>query len=521
MTSLRPRAGSRMADLTSLLAGDPHDERLRENVHPPGWANPTPAARYDLVVIGAGTAGLVSAGVAGLLGAKVALVERGLVGGDCLVSGCVPSKALIRAGRAAHDVRTAGAFGVRVPPGVEVDVTAAMDRMRRVRAQISRHDAVAEFSRTYGVDVFLGAGRFSSADALEVDGIALQFNRAIIATGARPAVPDIPRLAEGRYFTNETVFNLTERPARVAVLGGGPIGCELAQGFARMGSRVTLIERGGRLLGREDADVAELLERVMRREGIELRLTTSAERVELRNDTTRSIVCRSSDGIETHVDADALLVAVGRTPNVQGLNLEAAAVAYDRHGVTVDDRLRTTNPRVFAAGDVCLPRQQFTHAADASARVAVQNALLLPLKRWSRQVVPWVTYTDPEIARVGLSEAQAAAQGIAVRAQRVPFTDVDRAMTDGETEGFVKILTRSRGNRIAGATIVGRHSGETISQITTAMVHGIGLKRLSEVIHPYPTQAEAIRKAADAYVTGKLGPALKWGIGRWLALRRR
>jgi pyruvate/2-oxoglutarate dehydrogenase complex dihydrolipoamide dehydrogenase (E3) component len=312
-------------------------------------------------------------------------------------------------------VRTAGAFGVRVPAGAEVDFTAAMDRMRRVRAEISRHDAVADFSRTYGVDVFLGDARFSSVDAVDVDVTALRFARAVIATGARPAVPEIPGLADGPYFTNETVFNLTERPAHLAVLGGGPIGCELAQAFARLGSRVTLIERGPRLLGREDADAADLLERVLRREGVELLVGTTVERVEQRDGAARSLLCRSSDDKTMRVDADAVLVAVGRTPNVERLNLEAAGVAYDRHGVTVDDRLRTSNHRVFAAGDVCLPRQQFTHAADASARVAAQNALLLPLKRWSRQVVPWVTYTDPEIARVGLSESEAAAEGVAVR----------------------------------------------------------------------------------------------------------
>ena len=510
-----------MADLGSLLASDPHDERLRANVRPPDWRNPTPAAWYDLVVIGGGTAGLVSAGLAGLLGARVALVERALAGGDCLVTGCVPSKAVIRAGRAAHDTRAAAAFGVRVPPPeqVDVDFAAAMDRMRRVRAEISRHDAVAEFSRTYKVDVFLGAARFASPDSVDVDGTPLRFGRAVVATGARPAVPPIPGLTDIAFLTSETVFNLTSRPARLGVLGGGPIGCELAQAFARLGSRVTLIDHGDQLLGREDPDAADLLQRVLSDEGIELSLGTTVDRTE-RTGAATSLLCRITGGCERRIEVDALLVATGRRANVEGLRLEAAGVAYDERGVTVDDRLRTTNRRVFAAGDVCLPGQRFTHAADASARVAVQNALVLPLKRWSRQIVPWVTYTDPEVARVGLSETDARSHGVKVGVHRVPLADVDRAQTDGETDGFVKVLTRGRGDRIAGATIVGRHAGEMISQVTAAMGSGVGLRALSGVVFPYPTQAEAIRKAADAYVSATVGPKLRWALGRWLALRR-
>ena len=501
-----------------LLPDDPHDRQVVARTHPPDWRNPPVRDRYDLVVIGGGTAGLVSAGVAGLLGARVALVERGLAGGDCLVTGCVPSKAVLRSGRAARDVAAASDFGVRVPADVEVDFAAAFDRMRRARAEISRHDAVRSFSEKYGVDVFLGDARFSRPDAVEVDGARLQFGRAVIATGSTPAVPDVPGLREAGYLTNETIFNLTARPARVAVIGGGPIGCELGQAFQRLGSAVTLIERGERLLDHEDTAAADLLATVLLREGVDLLLEATVGRVDVVGGGAKILHCRTPAGGRA-VEADAIFIATGRQVITEGLNLEAAGVAYTDRGVTVDDFLRTSNPRVFAAGDVCL-RERFTHAADASARLAVQNALVMRLKRWSGQVVPRVTYTDPEVAQVGLTEAEAARTGVAVRAHVVPMADVDRAVTDGEADGFAKVLTHGRGDRIAGATIVSRHAGETISQITTAMVAGAGLKTLSSVIHPYPTQAEALRKAADAYTADTVGPVTRWALRHWMNWRR-
>jgi pyruvate/2-oxoglutarate dehydrogenase complex dihydrolipoamide dehydrogenase (E3) component len=507
-----------MPDPNPLLPDDPHDRQVVANTRPPDWRNPRPAGRYDLVVLGGGTAGLVAAGVAGLLGARVALVERALAGGDCLVAGCVPSKAVVRAGRAAYDVARAGDFGVRVPPGVAVDFAAAFDRMRRARAEISRHDAVAAFAAKYRVDVFLGDGRFAGPDAVEVAGEGLRFARAVVATGGRPAVPDVPGLADAGFLTNESVFNLTARPSRLAVLGAGPIGCELGQAFARLGSSVTVVDRGDRPLSKEDPAAANLIAAAMRRDGVDLVVNATVIRVERDGAGARVLRLRTPAG-ERALEVDAILVAAGRRPNVEALNLEAGRIAFTGRGVTVDDYLRTSNPRVYAAGDVCLA-EKFTYAADAAARLAVQNALVGRLKRWSRQRVPRVTYTDPEVAHVGLTEPEAARAGVPVRAHVVPLADVDRAATDGETDGFVKLLTRGRTDRIVGATIVGRHAGETISQVTTAMAAGVGLRALSAVIHPYPTQAEAIRKAADAYVAGTLGPTLKWALRRWMGWRR-
>lgn len=501
---------------TLLLPGDPNDRELRENTHPPDWNNPVPQSRYDLVVIGGGTAGLVSAGGAGLLGAKVALVERSLMGGDCLVTGCVPSKALLRAARAAADARGAQRFGVRCGR-VEVDFTAAMERMRRARARISRHDAAQRFADEYGVDVFLGNARFTARDAVDVDGTPLRFARAVIATGARATVPSIPGLADSGFRTNENIFNLTERPRRLAVIGGGPLGCEMAQAFARLGSEVTIVDRGPRFLHREDPDAAGLLYRVFVRDGITVRLNTSVERIDTRHGTKLLHVRR--DGEASVIEADEILVGVGRTPNADELDLEAAGVGHDRQSVKTDDFLRTSNRRVFACGDVCL-RHKFTHMADATARLVVQNALLFPMKRLSRLVVPWVTYTDPEIAHVGLYEREASDQGVAVQTYRVGLDDVDRAVTDDETEGFLKLHVKKGGDRIVGATIVGTRAGEMISEVTTAIVNRVGLKGLVDVIHPYPTQAEAIRKAADEHQRSRFTPGLKRLLSFWLALRR-
>jgi len=506
-----------MSNLPDVLPQDEHDAELVANVHPSDWENPEPAERYNLVVIGAGTAGLVTAAGAAGLGARVALVERHLLGGDCLNVGCVPSKCMIRSARASADVRQAERFGVRVPDGVEADFGAVMERMRRLRADISHHDSAARF-RDLGVDVFLGEGRFSGPDTVEVDGRKLRFRKAVIATGARAYRPPVPGLEGAGYLTNETVFSLTKCPRRLVVFGAGPLGCELAQVFQRLGSQVTIVQRGPALLPREDPDAAAVLTDAFRRDGIEVALRTEVEKVEVRDQ--QKLVHVLCDGNRGMVEADEILVGAGRQPNVEGLNLDLVGVRYDaRHGVVVDDRLRTTNRRIFAAGDICL-EYRFTHAADAAARIVIANALFWGRGKLSALTVPWCTYTDPEIAHVGMYEKDAEEAGFRVDTYLQPMADVDRAIADGEGEGFVKVHVRKGTDKLLGATIVARHAGEMISELTLAMVGGVGLKTISATIHPYPTQAEAIRKVADAYQRTRLTPFVKKLFDRLLAWQR-
>jgi pyruvate/2-oxoglutarate dehydrogenase complex dihydrolipoamide dehydrogenase (E3) component len=491
---------------------DIYNQNLVDHVHPANWVNPNPADCYDLVVIGAGTAGLVvAAGAAGLgLGLKVALIERHLMGGDCLNVGCVPSKCIIRSSRVIGELWESEAFGVKVTTPIEVDFPAVMERMRRIRAGISHHDSAQRF-QNLGVDVFLGNGQFASANTIEVAGKLLRFKKAVIATGARAVQPAIAGIDTVNYLTNETVFSLTERPDRLAVIGGGPIGCELAQTFRRLGCEVILLHRGAHLLNKEDADAAEIVQQMFIREGIRLVLGCQMQQVtQTATGKTLSFTCQ---GQAESVTVDEILAGAGRAPNVEGLNLEGVGVEYDpKRGVKVNDYLQTTNPQIYAAGDICMD-WKFTHAADAAARIVIKNTLFSPfgLGRYklSSLVMPWVTYTDPEIAHVGLSEQAAQAQGIAINTIQIPFSSVDRAIADGEAAGFVNIHHQRGSDTIVGATIVARHAGEMISEVTTAIVHNIGLSKLSSVIHPYPTQAEGIKKAADAYRRTLLTPRTK------------
>ena len=500
-----------------VLPKDELNERLVANVHPPDWVNPGPAPRYNLVVIGAGTAGLVTAAGAAGLGAKVALIERDLLGGDCLNVGCVPSKALIRAARAAARVRDAAQFGIYIPPGVQIDFPGVMRRMRRLRAEISPHDSAARF-RSLGVDVYLGQAAFSSANTVVVAGKTLRFRRAVIATGARAHRPPIPGLAEAGFLTNETVFALTERPPRLAVIGAGPIGCELAQAFARFGSRVTVLGNHPQVLPREGPDAAERVEKALRRDGLELTLNCRIDRVEKRGH--EKVVHLTGGQGPQQVVVDEVLIGAGRVPNVDGLNLDAVGVRHDQgDGVAVNDRLQTTNRNIYAAGDVC-SRFKFTHAADAMARIVLQNALFRGLARASALTIPWCTYTDPEVAHVGLDEQEAKQRGIAFRTFTQELADVDRAVLDGEDEGFVKVLVSPKGGKILGATVVAAHAGDLISELTLAMVGRLGLGTIARTIHPYPTQAEAIKKVGDAYNRARLTPTVKWLFGKWLAWSR-
>lgn len=498
---------------------DAHNLELVSNVHPPDWVNPKPAGRYNLVVIGAGTAGLVTAAGAAGLGAKVALVERHLLGGDCLNVGCVPSKCVIRSSRVVGELRRAASLGVRVPEGSEVDFGAVMERMRRLRAGISHHDSVARFSKELGVDVFLGEARFLSSDEIAVGDARLRFARAVLCSGARAVEPAIPGLSEAGFLTNETVFSLTERPSRLAVIGGGPIGCELAQAFQRLGSQVTLIHDHDHLLDREDPDAAEIVQQSFLRDGVGLALDARVDRVERRG--ADKVLVAAVGGAPREIVVDEILVGAGRKPNVEGLDLEKVGVAYDaRKGVHVDDRLRTTNPRIFAAGDVCM-EWKFTHAADFAARIVIQNALFFGRRKLSALVVPWATYTDPEIAHVGLYERDAGARGIAIDTYVRRFAEVDRAIADGDTEGFVKVHVAKGTDRIVGGTIVSPHAGELIGELALALVSGIGLSKLAAVIHPYPTQSEALRQVGDLYNRTRLTPRVKRLFSSLLAWRRR
>ncbi|MEM7811605.1 MAG: mercuric reductase [Planctomycetota bacterium] len=489
--------------LATLSPPDVHNKRLEDNVRPPEWVNPTPIDRYNMVVIGGGTAGLVTAAASAGLGAKVALIERSLLGGDCLNVGCVPSKALISAGRAAAAVRDAGDFGVRAAGDPRVDFAGVMERMRRLRADISPNDSARRF-RDLGVDVFVGDGTFVDGQTVEVGGQRLNFAKATIATGARAAAPPIPGLEEAGYLTNETLFSLTELPRRLAVIGAGPIGAEMAQSFARFGSEVTLLELGPHVLSREDADAAAVVQASLVKDGIDVRVNSGVTSVGTAGGA--KTVTFETEGQSHTIEVDAILVAIGRAPNVDGLGLENAGVEYDRRtGVTVDDSLRTTNKRIFAAGDIA-SKYKFTHAADFLARTVIRNALFMGRGKASALTIPWATYTAPELAHVGLTEAEAAERGVPVDVFRQDLEHVDRAILDGDNAGFVKALVEKGTDKIVGATVVAEHAGDMISQFSLAMTHGLGLKKFASTIYPYPTQAEAIRKLGDQFNKTKLTP---------------
>ncbi|MEA5578397.1 mercuric reductase [Anabaena sp. UHCC 0451] len=500
----------------TVLPMDEYNQKLVANVHPENWVNPQPTGCYDLVVIGAGTAGLVvAAGAAGLgLGLKVALIEKHLMGGDCLNVGCVPSKSIIRSARVVGEMWKAKDLGVNISQHFHVDFATVMARLRRIRAGISHHDSAARF-KNIGVDVFLGGGKFASNNTIAVDGQILKFKKAVIATGARAVKPEIRGIEAAGYLTNETVFSLIQKPEKLAVIGGGPIGCELAQAFRRLGCEVTLFHNSSHILNKEDREAAEILERVLTDEGIRVVLNCQLEEVVTVTEGKR--IYFSSNGYRDSVTVNEILVGAGRAPNVEDLNLETVGVEYDqKHGVKVNDYLQTTNPNIYAAGDICM-NWKFTHAADAAARIVIKNTLFSPFgwgrSQLSKLVMPWVTYTDPEIAHVGMYAEEAEKKGIEIETIKISFNNLDRAITDSEEAGFLKIHHKKGSDEIVGATIVASHAGEMISEITTAIVNKIGLSKLSSVIHPYPTQAEAIKKAADAYRRTLLTPRTKKLLG--------
>lgn len=495
---------------------DEFNQKLISNVQPPDWINPTPASRYNLVVIGAGTAGLISAAAAAGLGAKVALIEKRLLGGDCLNYGCVPSKSIIRSSRVYAEAMDASRFGVMVPPGICVNFSEVMQRMRRIRAEISAHDSAKRF-RDLGIDVFLGEAHFLDANTIQVAGKELRFKKAVITTGASPVVPPLEGLAESGFLTNETIFNLTELPKRFGIIGAGPIGCEMAQAFTRFGSKVTLLDMAPQILGREDQEAAKILQAKFEREGIQILLNTKLIRITCTQDG--KVIHYEKDGTAQTVAVDEILMGVGRAPNVDGLNLDLVGIKYDKKkGVEVNDHLQTTLPHVYAAGDICLA-PKFTHTAEASAKIVIQNALFGGKKKFSDLIIPWCTYTDPEVAHVGMYEKEAQDKGIAVETLTHSLKDVDRAVTDSEEEGFIKIHIKKGTDQILGATVVAKHAGEMISEVTLAINTKAGLKTISNVIHPYPTQAEGIKAVANAYNRTRLKPWMKSILSKWFEWR--
>ena len=505
----------------SLPPDDAFNRQLVGNVHPPAWVNPRPNGPYNIVVLGAGTAGLVTAAVAAGLGAKVALIERHLMGGDCLNVGCVPSKGIIRAARVWAAASDGAEFGLTFPAGMERDFAIAMARMRRLRASLSHLDSAERF-KGLGVDVFIGDGRFAGPDTVAVGDATLRFSRAAICTGARAAAPPIPGLEDAGYLTNETVFSLTALPRRLAVIGAGPIGCELAQSFARFGSEVTLIERIEHILPREDRDAAMVVQEQMARDGVSFAFGAAIGSVEAQNGDKR--VRYDAGGESQEAIVDEILVGVGRAPNVEGLDLEVAAVDYDRTGVRVDNRLRTSNRRVYAAGDICFPFK-FTHTADVMAQIVVQNALFphpfgLGMASTASLIIPWCTYTEPEIAHVGMYEADARAKGLDVETFTQPLAEVDRAVLDGADAGFAKVHVKKGTDEILGATIVAADAGNLISEVTVAMKAGAGLGTIGSTIHPYPTQAEALRKVANQMRQARFTDRQRAILSRLFAWRR-
>lgn len=495
--------------IDTVAPDDAANRRLLDHVRPPEWRNPQPSGTYDLVVLGGGTAGLVSAMGAAGLGARVALVERDRLGGDCLNTGCVPSKALLRSARVVGELDRAAGLGI-VVAGRRVDFPAVMRRMRDRRAAIAAHDAAARLQRA-GVDVFFGDGRFADRRTVVVGGERLKFTRAVIATGGRSAIPPIPGLAQVPFFTNETIFSLAELPGRLLIIGAGPIGCELGQAFARFGSAVTMLAQDAQVLPRESPDAAAIVRRHLESDGVRLELGVRLTGVAAGPAGITARYTRAEEsGVGAEVTVDAVLVAAGRAPNVQGLDLGAAGVDANEQGVIVNDRLQTTNARIFSAGDVG-SAYKFTHAADAMARLVLQNALFFGRRKASALVIPWVTFTDPEVAHVGVSHRDVAQSHGRLATITVPLSGVDRAIVDEGTDGFVAVH-HERG-RLRGCTIVAPHAGEMIALVVHALTHGQGLASFSSTVLPYPTVADAIRKAGDDYRRQALTP----GRREWLA----
>jgi pyruvate/2-oxoglutarate dehydrogenase complex dihydrolipoamide dehydrogenase (E3) component len=474
---------------------------------------------YNVVVIGAGTAGLVTAAGTAGLGGRVALVERGRMGGECLNTGCVPSKALISSARLIDQIRHGERWGLEAQePAFEFE--AVFRRMRSRREKLAAHDSQERFEGL-GVDVFRAEASFVSSREVRAGDARLVAKNFVVATGSRPAIPPIEGLDTVACYTNETIFDeLAEKPDRMAILGGGPIGCELGQVFARMGVAVTIVQRPARLLPKEDPDAAELVRRTLEAEGVAV-LTDSEVKRARKDGSTIRLSLDGAGASGRSLACDAVLIAAGRVPNVEGLNLEAAGVAYTRNGVTTNEHLQTSQPHIYAAGDI-VGGHRFTHVADHHARIIVRNILFPWWKaRIERRTIPWCTYTSPEVARVGLNEDEARKKGIAYDLFTQPIEEVDRAVLESAELGFVKVLTARGKDRILGVTLVCERAGDLLPEFVTAMQNGIGLSGIGSAIHPYPTFAEIARKIADQRQKRRLTPFAKSVLTRLYRWRRR
>ena len=469
---------------------------------------------FDIVVIGGGAGGLVVAAGGASLGAKVALVEKHRLGGDCLWTGCVPSNTLIKSSHVAHAMRHADRWAI--PPAVpQPDLARVMERVASVIRGIEPNDSPERF-RSLGVDVILGAGRFVDPDTFVVGPRRLTAKTFVIATGSRPAMLPVPGLAESGALTNETLFDLRESVPRLIVIGSGPIGSEMAQAFRRLGSEVDVVDMAARILPREDADLAAVVQQAMVAEGVRYHFGASILRVDGRRGDLR-MTLRGPDGAERTIAGTHILVAAGRKPNVEDLGLDAAGIRLDRGRIVSDAKLRTTNPRAYVVGDVA-GGYQFTHVAEHHAGIVLRQAIFRLFWAQPSKVVPWCTYTDPELARVGLSEDEAKQQDVAHRVYRFAFEEIDRARAEGETEGFAKLVTDPKG-RILGAAIVGPHAGELIAEYVLAITKGMKAGDISAAIHTYPTLASINRRVADQKLKEGLTPSSKLWIRRIFGLQ--
>jgi pyruvate/2-oxoglutarate dehydrogenase complex dihydrolipoamide dehydrogenase (E3) component len=472
---------------------------------------------YDLVIVGGGTAGIIAAKTAGGLGARVVLVERDRTGGDCLWTGCVPSKSLIAAAHAAQTMRAAGRFGI-TPVEPQVDFAAVMAHVRRAIKRIEPVDSPSALAEA-GAEIIPGTAVFTGPDELRVDGRSLRFRHALIATGSTPALPPVPGLTEVAPLTSDTVWDLTELPARLAVLGGGPIGCEFGQAFARLGADVTVIEATDRLVPREEPRAAMALSAALSSDGVRVLTSTTATKAAQHADGLQ-LELTGHDGTR-NLDVDRVLVATGRRPRTAGLGLEQAAVRVDERGyVTVDAKLRTSNRRIYAGGDVT-GAPAFTHVAGMHGSIAATNALLAPVRRIDHDRIPWVTFTDPEIAHVGLTETQARQQhGDAVRVRLLQHEHVDRAIVEDDTDGFTHVVLDAKG-RVLGATIVAPRAGEMIAELAGLVARGGRLRELASIMHPYPAWTDGVWNAAIAESADALrAPTMRRVTGALLRLRR-